>query len=56
MRSFAGRGVLGIAMSGYGSEDDVNQSRAAGFTEHLIKPLDHRQIEETIRRVTAKDE
>jgi DNA-binding NtrC family response regulator len=56
MRSFAGRGVLGIAMSGYGSEDDVNQSRAAGFTDHLIKPLDHRQIAETIRRVTAKDE
>jgi len=30
----------GIALSGYCSEEDIRQSRAAGFSEHIAKPCD----------------
>ncbi|MEW4567019.1 ATP-binding protein [Tautonia sp. JC769] len=43
--------TAGLAMSGYGSDDDVRQSLAAGFAEHLTKPLDLRTLEEAVRRV-----
>ncbi len=32
-------GLKGIAVSGYGMEDDIAQSRAAGFVHHLTKPI-----------------
>lgn len=32
-------GLRGIALSGYGAESDINESRDAGFVEHLIKPI-----------------
>jgi CheY-like chemotaxis protein len=32
--------VRGIALTGYGRPEDVDQSRAAGFEHHLIKPVD----------------
>jgi CheY-like chemotaxis protein len=33
-------GALLIAMTGYASGDDRAQCRAAGFDEHLVKPID----------------
>jgi len=32
-------GGKGIALTGYGTEQDVNRSREAGFTTHLTKPI-----------------
>ncbi len=32
-------GLHGIAISGYGADDDLRESRAAGFEQHLIKPV-----------------
>ncbi|HEV7405882.1 MAG TPA: ATP-binding protein [Chthoniobacteraceae bacterium] len=32
-------GVVGIAMSGFGMEEDLDRSREAGFSEHLTKPV-----------------
>ncbi|MEO6567211.1 MAG: ATP-binding protein [Opitutaceae bacterium] len=32
-------GLKGIAVSGYGMEDDVTRSREAGFLHHLTKPI-----------------
>jgi CheY-like chemotaxis protein len=49
-----GRRTPGIAMSGYGSEEDIRQSKAAGFAEHLVKPIDVRRLEEAIHRVVAR--
>jgi hypothetical protein len=37
-------------MSGFGSEDDVRQSLAAGFATHLTKPIDVGQLDEAIAR------
>jgi CheY-like chemotaxis protein len=32
-------GLRGIALSGYGMEDDLARSKAAGFVAHLVKPV-----------------
>jgi PAS domain S-box-containing protein len=42
----------GIAMSGYGMEEDQRRSREAGFSEHLVKPIDVPQLLAAILRVT----
>src|SRR5213078_2644171 len=39
----------GIALSGFGSEQDVNQAREAGFAEHLTKPVSFERLEKTIQ-------
>src|SRR5437764_6688846 len=46
--------LRGIAMSGFGSDTDLVQSRAAGFLEHLVKPIDARALDATIQRVVEK--
>lgn len=46
-----GRTVAGIALSGFGSKEDVEMSRRAGFAAHLTKPLDVRKLEATIARL-----
>ena len=43
----------GIAVSGYASEDDVQQSREAGFAVHLSKPITFEMLESAIHQVTA---
>ena len=48
-----GRTLPGIAISGFGSEDDLLQSAGAGFAEHLTKPIDLNRLESAIRRVTS---
>ena len=45
--------VMGIALSGFGSSDDINQSLSAGFAEHLTKPVEFRRLEEAIQQVAA---
>jgi two-component system CheB/CheR fusion protein len=37
-----------IAITGYGQESDRQRSRAAGFDEHVVKPVDWRQLEELL--------
>ena len=58
MRELRGRGVTvpGIALSGYGQEHDIQASRAAGFTEHLVKPAEPRLLLEAISRVVGDAE
>jgi PAS domain S-box-containing protein len=43
--------VRGIALSGFGMEDDIRRSRDAGFDEHLTKPVSLEVLESTLRRV-----
>lgn len=40
--------VKGIALSGYGMEEDIQRSLDAGFDAHLVKPIDIRKLQETI--------
>ncbi len=45
------RPIPGIALSGFGMDDDIRRSREAGFAEHLTKPVDFRALEDAITRV-----
>ena len=44
-------GVRGIALTGFGAEEDVRRSREAGFRDHLTKPVGVRQLLAAIERV-----
>jgi CheY-like chemotaxis protein len=41
----------GIAVSGYASEEDVEHSLRAGFSAHLVKPVEFEALCDAIRRV-----
>lgn len=45
-----------VAISGFGSDDDVRQSLDAGFADHLIKPLDFRRLTAAIRNALAESD
>ena len=44
-----------LALTGYGQESDSERSRAAGFHEHLVKPLDLRQLDRLLSVRTPND-
>ncbi|HWA26521.1 MAG TPA: response regulator [Lacunisphaera sp.] len=46
-------GLTGIALSGYGAEQDTARSREAGFVEHLTKPVTYAMLDKVIRRLRA---
>ncbi len=46
--------LKGIAMSGYGMDDDIRKGRDAGFSEHLVKPVSLAQLRQAIQRVVAE--
>lgn len=49
MREFAHvDGVRGIALTGYGHQNDIAQSLAAGFSAHLTKPVDVRSLDKAL--------
>ena len=49
------KGLRGIAVSGFGMENDVSRARAAGFAEHLTKPIDFERLEQAIHRIAEID-
>ncbi|HEX6862148.1 MAG TPA: ATP-binding protein, partial [Thermoanaerobaculia bacterium] len=54
MRELVSRyGLRGIALSGYGSEDDVRRSLEAGFARHLTKPVNFKALEAVIHETAA---
>lgn len=46
--------VRGIALSGFGMEDDVRRAREAGFTQHITKPVDISCLLNTMRQVLSR--
>lgn len=46
-------GLSGIAVTGYGMEDDFRRSREAGFVEHLVKPITFQRLAGAIERFFA---
>lgn len=47
-------GIPGIALSGYGMEEDLRKSQEAGFLDHVVKPIDLDQLKAVIQRVVAE--
>ena len=54
MRTLRKRGLKlpGIALSGYGQEQDLEQSREAGFAAHLVKPVNMVRLDDAIAHLT----
>ncbi len=48
------RNLRGIALSGFGMENDVTRARAAGFSEHLTKPINFDRLDEAIQVLLAE--
>lgn len=49
----SGSTIKGIALSGYGREEDIQRCREAGFAEHLTKPVDIDLLEQAVARLGA---
>jgi DNA-binding response OmpR family regulator len=45
------RPIRAIALSGYGTDQDILNSREAGFADHLTKPFNFKHLHEVIERV-----
>ena len=52
MRALRGN-VVGVAVSGFGADSDIELSRDAGFAAHLTKPVDFARLEAAIRDALA---
>jgi PAS domain S-box-containing protein len=50
LRERRGDGIRLVAVSGWGSEADVQRAREAGFDHHLTKPVDPAQLNEVLGR------
>lgn len=54
MNEFRSRyGLRGIALTGYGTEQDVARSQAAGFVVHLTKPIRVQSLDEALAALTC---
>jgi HAMP domain-containing protein/signal transduction histidine kinase len=47
------RPLLGIALTGFGMENDVRKCRDAGFQHHLVKPIDLNKLDLLIQESAA---
>jgi CheY-like chemotaxis protein len=47
-------GLKGIAVSGYGMEDDVQRCLAAGFAAHVTKPINLDRLDDLIQEVAGQ--
>lgn len=46
--------IMLIAVTGYGRESDLQNSRSAGFNYHLTKPTDYAELEKLIKSATRR--
>ncbi len=44
-----------VALTGYGTEEDRQQSQAAGFDQHIIKPVDPNKLRDLLDSLSAVD-
>jgi PAS domain S-box-containing protein len=49
-----GREIVIIALTGWGQEEDRRQSQEAGFTHHLVKPVDLSALERLLAQLPPK--
>ena len=46
-------GLRLVALTGYGQTEDRQRTRAAGFDDHLVKPVDMKALQEALARTTS---
>ena len=47
-------GLRGIALSGFGAEEDIQASRDAGFEEHFVKPVSFPALQSALKRICGE--
>jgi two-component system CheB/CheR fusion protein len=45
-------GLRLVALTGYGQAEDKQRTQAAGFDDHLVKPVEMKALQETLARTT----
>jgi DNA-binding response OmpR family regulator len=50
----ARQSLVGIALSGFGMEEDVRRSLDAGFDHHLTKPIDFQELERFVGAMASR--
>ena len=53
IQKLAPKPPLGIALTGFGMEQDIRRSRGAGFQHHLVKPIDLNKLDLLIQEGAA---
>lgn len=51
-----GYGLRGVALTGYGMEDDIERGRAAGFEAHITKPVDVNKLTAVLAKMLPGDD
>jgi CheY-like chemotaxis protein len=49
-----GSEMLLLALTGWGQDEDRDRTRAAGFDSHLVKPVDHQQLNQLLMQFAEK--
>jgi len=47
--------IPGIALSGYGMTEDIQNSMAAGFSRHITKPVDWQELKTAIQKIAVSE-
>ncbi len=47
----AKRPIKGVALTGFGTEDDVRRSKEAGFDFHLVKPVNFQELQAVLEQL-----
>jgi CheY-like chemotaxis protein len=53
IQKLAPKPPLGIALTGFGMEQDIRRSREVGFQHHLVKPIDLNKLDSLIQERAA---
>jgi len=48
------RGIRLVALTGYGQREDRRRTQEAGFDEHLVKPVDPKELKKLLEGLAAK--
>ena len=49
----ANGGIRAIALTGFGTEQDVERSKGAGFDFHLVKPINFQELQTVLEQPTS---
>jgi CheY-like chemotaxis protein len=46
--------IYGIALSGFGMDEDINRSLSAGFEHHITKPIEFAHLHRCLKEISSK--
>jgi hypothetical protein len=47
------RPIKAVALTGFGTEEDLRRSKEAGFDFHLVKPVDFHELQNILDKIAA---